>query len=143
MGVRIYLPTTGRFLQTDPVAGGSANAYDYANQDPIDQFDLTGQYSAWCHLFTWDPHCSVEWGHPGTHALAWNAAKVTVLIALLPDGWGKVLAPFTGYISVVAGEADSEHRCIRFTVSGLPRLSLNVPVYYNIYRYDYTHHQCL
>ena len=34
MGVRAHNPTTGRFLQTDPIIGGSANAYDYVNGDP-------------------------------------------------------------------------------------------------------------
>jgi RHS repeat-associated protein len=43
MGVRIYVPQLGRFLQTDPVPGGSANAYDYANQDPINTLDLDGR----------------------------------------------------------------------------------------------------
>jgi RHS repeat-associated protein len=42
MGVRTYVPQLGRFLQVDPVAGGSANNYDYANQDPINTLDLTG-----------------------------------------------------------------------------------------------------
>jgi RHS repeat-associated protein len=42
MGARLYDPATGRFLQTDPVPGGSANDYDYADQDPINQFDLDG-----------------------------------------------------------------------------------------------------
>ncbi len=42
MGARLYMPTLGRFLQMDPVPGGSANAYDYANQDPLNQFDLAG-----------------------------------------------------------------------------------------------------
>ncbi|MYS22200.1 RHS repeat-associated core domain-containing protein, partial [Streptomyces sp. DvalAA-14] len=46
MGIRLYDPTTGRFLTTDPVPGGSANAYDYANQEPIKNFDLTGT-SSW------------------------------------------------------------------------------------------------
>lgn len=32
-----------RFLQTDPVAGGSANDYDYSGQDPVNQFDLDGR----------------------------------------------------------------------------------------------------
>jgi RHS repeat-associated protein len=35
MGQRLYNPNTGRLLQTDPIPGGSANAYDYCNQDPI------------------------------------------------------------------------------------------------------------
>jgi RHS repeat-associated protein len=43
MGVRLYDPVLGRFLQVDPVPGGSANAYDYANQDPINNFDLDGR----------------------------------------------------------------------------------------------------
>ncbi|GAA4038790.1 hypothetical protein GCM10022248_00760 [Nonomuraea soli] len=44
MGVRLYSPTLGRFLQTDPVAGGSCNAYDYVCQDPVNQFDLDGRW---------------------------------------------------------------------------------------------------
>ncbi len=43
MGVRSYIPAVGRFISVDPVQGGSANAYDYANQDPINTFDLTGR----------------------------------------------------------------------------------------------------
>jgi RHS repeat-associated protein len=42
MGVRSYIPQLGRFLSPDPVFGGSANPYDYANQDPINVFDLDG-----------------------------------------------------------------------------------------------------
>jgi RHS repeat-associated protein len=43
MGARSYVPSLGRFISTDSVAGGSANAYDYANADPVNQFDLNGQ----------------------------------------------------------------------------------------------------
>jgi RHS repeat-associated protein len=42
MGARSYVPSLGRFLTPDPVFGGSANPYDYANQDPINNADLTG-----------------------------------------------------------------------------------------------------
>lgn len=43
MGARLYNPTTGRFLQVDPVSSGSANDYDYCNGDPINCTDLDGR----------------------------------------------------------------------------------------------------
>ena len=48
MGARSYVPAIGRFLTPDPIPGGSANAYDYANQDPVNLFDLTGSYVEAC-----------------------------------------------------------------------------------------------
>ncbi|MBY8863557.1 hypothetical protein K7711_44310 [Nocardia sp. CA2R105] len=43
IGARTYLPVLGRFLQTDPVTGGSSNDYDYVNADPVNNIDLTGK----------------------------------------------------------------------------------------------------
>jgi hypothetical protein len=34
---------SGVFLQTDPQPGGSCNPYDYACQDPINNYDLDGK----------------------------------------------------------------------------------------------------
>ncbi|MFD7449662.1 PA14 domain-containing protein [Kitasatospora sp. NPDC059827] len=45
MGARVYLPVLGRFLQLDPVSGGSANDYDYVNGDPVNGLDLAGTFS--------------------------------------------------------------------------------------------------
>jgi RHS repeat-associated protein len=43
MGVRSYVPALGRFTSVDPVVGGSANAYDYAFQNPVNIYDLDGR----------------------------------------------------------------------------------------------------
>lgn len=46
MGARLYNPVTGRFLQRDPVPGGSANNYEYGRQEPMRTYDLDGRASA-------------------------------------------------------------------------------------------------
>lgn len=43
MGARSYVPEIGRFISVDAVRGGSASAYDYANADPVNGFDLEGE----------------------------------------------------------------------------------------------------
>lgn len=46
MGARSYIPQLGRFLQEDPVEGGSANAYAYTYGDPVNSADPSGEYTA-------------------------------------------------------------------------------------------------
>ena len=41
MGARLYNPTTGRFLSTDPIPGGNPNAYTYP-LDPVNETDIGG-----------------------------------------------------------------------------------------------------
>ena len=63
MGVRLYNPTTGRFLSPDPVPDGSANAYDYVNADPTNSTDLDGRRS-------WNVWWSWHWWGAETHITA-------------------------------------------------------------------------
>jgi RHS repeat-associated protein len=44
MGARPYDPSTGRFLQVDPIEGGTPNDYVYVS-DPVNGSDLTGKYA--------------------------------------------------------------------------------------------------
>jgi RHS repeat-associated protein len=94
MGQRVYVPAVGRFLQTDPVPGGSANDYDYVNQDPLDEIDCQGTRStkhirpakrirpgriahpllpSCDHLFQRSAH-----GYQGVHATPRGGGKVTL-----------------------------------------------------------------
>jgi RHS repeat-associated protein len=52
MGVRLYLPTIGRFLSVDPVYGGSCGSYDYTCADPLNATDLDGK--RWWPRWRWN-----------------------------------------------------------------------------------------
>nr|WP_037732487.1 DNRLRE domain-containing protein [Streptomyces megasporus] len=52
MGVRLYNPTTGRFLSVDPVYGGGDNAYAYPG-DPVNEYDLDGKRWSWKKTKRW------------------------------------------------------------------------------------------
>ena len=53
MGARQYDPFLGRFIEVDPVEGGSANDYDYTNADPINATDLDGLWPSWSGVKKW------------------------------------------------------------------------------------------
>ena len=51
MGVRLYDPNLGRFLEVDPVEGGNANDYVYP-ADPVNMYDLDGM-RCWTGVSHW------------------------------------------------------------------------------------------
>jgi RHS repeat-associated protein len=73
MGVRLYDPNLGRFLEVDLVEGGSANDYDYCSADPINCIDLAGTWG-WRNLRRWSKkwltaknHCGSSHRRPCIH----------------------------------------------------------------------------
>ena len=69
MGARAYSSETGRFSQTDPAPGGSANAYDYALQNPFTNSDPNGNWVA-----TW--HWGSEFGWIKYRFTAWETGQL-------------------------------------------------------------------
>lgn len=93
MGARVYEPALGRFLQVDPLPGGSANRYDYAGQDPINNLDLNGQsntaecrtsgsaYSCYARHTEYYGECDIT-GDCWTIGYVWETAGVNLSGAL-------------------------------------------------------------
>ncbi|MDZ7734509.1 MAG: RHS repeat-associated core domain-containing protein [Acidimicrobiia bacterium] len=71
MGARQYSPTLGRFLETDPVEGGSANDYEYCNGDPLNCSDYSGLASMGPINFREAAWCRGAWGTRASHC--WRA----------------------------------------------------------------------
>ncbi|WP_435841523.1 RHS repeat-associated core domain-containing protein [Streptomyces gardneri] len=97
MGVRLYNPTTGRFLSADPVYGGGANAYAYP-VDPINQYDLDGK-SWWSSTKNWVKKRSSRKYLRGW----WKRNHATVIgfgvaagCSLVTAGWGTVACAAAG-----------------------------------------------
>jgi RHS repeat-associated protein len=53
MGARPYDSSLGRFVAVDPIEGGSLNNYDYAAQDPMNRYDLSGKVYEHEERFSW------------------------------------------------------------------------------------------
>ncbi|MET7694889.1 RHS repeat-associated core domain-containing protein [Streptomyces sp. NPDC005483] len=134
MDVRGYNPYLGRFDQRDPVPGGSANAYDYADQNPVNNSDISGRFTfphghSTCGYTTCTFYLS-RWGtehlyiwmadHGWTYATVAAAVGSLMAVALCADsGMGPYCAVVAGtYLAVLASEiidevdsAHNHHQC--------------------------------
>lgn len=77
MGARPYDPAIGRFTAIDPVPGGSLNNYDYAAQDPVNGYDLSGSILSAMDLGS----CTI--GSCGGNAPSFNPAGVAPIGTIL------------------------------------------------------------
>jgi RHS repeat-associated protein len=80
MGARQYSPLLGRFIEVDPVEGGSCNDYDYVCGDPVNGLDLDGNRGF--HNTWFGVNCS--WSGC---TLYLSKRLVRNLAAILPRGW--------------------------------------------------------
>lgn len=96
MGVRLYDPASGRFLQTDPVSGGSCSTYDYVCGDPVNAEDVTGCLPCkipWYAWTGWRSDVKVTWSGKWSYtkwrtkkySWAWDALADFTALAIV--GW--------------------------------------------------------
>ncbi|WP_282848752.1 RHS repeat-associated core domain-containing protein [Microbacterium oxydans] len=109
MGVRLYVPALGRFLQVDPIEGGGDNDYVWPT-DPINSADLTGEFD-W--LLALDIVSTAVMFIPGIGTAAGLAIKGTLLAARLVLGAARVASQAAGAVRVFSAVARLETRVIR------------------------------
>jgi RHS repeat-associated protein len=66
---RMYSPSLGRFMQTDPVGyGDGMNMYAYVGNDPVNGVDPTGLAWVWNCTYVGEGPGNCGWGHDGVNA---------------------------------------------------------------------------
>jgi len=94
MGARVYVPSIGLFTSQDPKPGGSLSSYNYANSDPINFSDPTGESAKttrafdhwWSHNFVnfWTKDIPKGWDWAfGPGEAWWHRAVGVVAIVVL------------------------------------------------------------
>ncbi len=103
MGARVYIASLGRFLQTDPVEGGTENNYVYP-PDPVNDFDLDGNFGWGDTLKLVTNVASVASFIPGPIGVAASAVAVAGYAA--QGNYAEAAVAATGLIGLrVAGAA--------------------------------------
>ncbi|WP_422732959.1 LamG-like jellyroll fold domain-containing protein [Micromonospora sp. WMMD558] len=97
MGVRLYSPGIGRFLQVDPIDGGNATAYDYCAGDPVNCTDLDG-----------------KWGWGSIKKGLSKVAKVASYASMIPGPIGTI----AGVVSAVSYAATGNWREAAWAFAG-------------------------
>jgi len=97
MGVRLYSPAIGRFLQTDPVDGGNATAYDYCGGDPVNCTDLDG-----------------KWGWGSIKRGLTKVAKIASYASMIPGPIGTI----AGVVSAISYAATGNWREAAWAAAG-------------------------
>ncbi|WP_412180993.1 RHS repeat-associated core domain-containing protein [Streptomyces goshikiensis] len=125
MGVRLYSPSSGRFLSTDPVRGGNANAYEYCVGDPINCRDTSGamrwgsrSYSFWSPAWWGIIHFNksetvyLAWGSGIMFNAVWYAGGKFPIAGALARRLLIAVEMYLFYFSGVAGYAAARGRCV-------------------------------
>jgi RHS repeat-associated protein len=103
-GERYYEPARGRFLQMDPVDGGSASRYGYCSGDPVNCSDLNGLMDFW-------GRDGLEFINKWSGRAAAGAAFVTLVCpACIPISGG--VAIFAKVVSVGSGVGMVTYDCL-------------------------------
>ena len=140
MGQRVYMPRVGRFLQVDQVAGGSANAYDYVGQDPVNGRDLGGTYNVQCSDHFWGLQCTLWLGKKGTHSWAsrggfYIGSAYCVGFALINPVFGAACWAYVNWFALNAGWAEDRGECLKVDwyalVYSSPPLAFAIPRRYS------------
>jgi RHS repeat-associated protein len=128
MGARLYNPASGQFTSLDPVFGGNSTAYSYP-QDPVNMFDLNGQWHWWKGHYRRAVISKKEARDLAKtfYAAASNSKVVEELGQFIPIGGALLKLIFGATHKFFHDWADQIMRAVR-TTKNLPRVELRIGI---------------